>query len=121
MPTIAVRKAGPATGSIPQISSPRPQIAHAPTPSATAVADADALPEVDAGSTNMLARISMALVVVLGALISPVTLVMAFIARAQIKRSGQGGADIAIAALVVSALFLGIGVLSVALLRFGAI
>ena len=63
----------------------------------------------------------MALVVIFGALISPVTLVMAFIARAQIKRSGQGGADVAIAALVVSVFFLGIGVLSVALLRFGAI
>jgi hypothetical protein len=109
-----VRKAGPATGAIPQISSPRPQIAQAPTPAATADADADA-------GSNTLARVSMALVVILGALITPVTLVMAFIARAQIKRSGQGGADIAIAALVVSVFFLGIGVLSVALLRFGAI
>ncbi len=115
MPTIAVRKAGPATGAIPQISSPRPQIAQTPTPAATAVAV-----DADAGS-NKLAKVSMALVVILGALISPITLIMAFIARAQIKRSGQGGADVAIAALVVSGFFLGIGVLSVALLRFGAI
>jgi hypothetical protein len=114
MPAIAVRKAGPATGAIPQVSASRPQIAHAPTPAATAVAEADS-------GSNVLARISMALVVVLGAFLSPVTLVMAFIARSQIKRSGQGGTDIAIAALVVSGFFLGIGVLSVALLRFGAI
>jgi hypothetical protein len=120
MPAIAVRKAGPATGAIPQVSSSRPQIAHAPTPAATAVATAVAEAEAEAGS-NVLARISMALVVVLGAFLSPVTLVMAFIARSQIKRSGQGGADIAIAALVVSAFLLGVGVLSVALLRFGAI
>lgn len=114
MPAIAVRKAGPATGAIKQVSSPRPQIAQAPTPVATAVADADA-------GTNKLARLSMALVVILGALISPVTLVMAFIARTQIKRTGQGSADVAIAAIVVSVFFIGIAALSFAVLRFGAI
>jgi hypothetical protein len=116
MPTIAVRKPGPATGAMQQVSSPRPQIAHAPTPTPAATAVAD-----DDPGSNKLARISMALVVLLGAVISPVTLVMSVIARSQTKRSGQDGADIAIAALVVSVFFLGIGVLSVALLRFGAV
>lgn len=71
--------------------------------------------------TNVLAKISLGLVTILGAFISPVTLVTAFIARGQIKRSGQLGADLAVAALVVSAFFLGIAVISVALLKFGAI
>jgi hypothetical protein len=112
MPTIAVRPTGPATGAIQTVSPPRPQILHAPT--ATTVADADV-------GTNVLARISLALVVIFGAFISPVTLATAFIARGQIKRSGQLGADLAVAALVVSAFFLGIGVISVALLKFGAV
>jgi hypothetical protein len=74
----------------------------------------------DSGS-NVLARISLALVVIFGAFISPVTIVMAYVARAQIKRTGQRGADIALATLVVSYAFLGIGLLSVGLLRYGAI
>jgi uncharacterized membrane protein YidH (DUF202 family) len=73
----------------------------------------------DAG-TNKLAKVSLALVVLFGAFISPVTLVMAYIARAQIKKSGQRGADLAFATLVVSYVFLGIAVLSVALLRYAA-
>jgi Domain of unknown function (DUF4190) len=114
MPTIAVRTAGPATGAIQQAAAPRPQIAHRPLP-APATADI-----ADSGS-NLLARISLVLVVIFGAFISPVTIVMAFIARAQIKRTGQRGADVAFAALVVSFVFLGIGVLSAALLKYGAI
>jgi hypothetical protein len=85
---------------------------QAPSRSTTAVADAGA---------NVLAKISLALVVIFGAFISPVTIVMAFMARSQIKRTGQRGADVVLATLVVSAFFLGIGVLSVALLKFGAI
>lgn len=115
MPTIAVRTAGPATGTIQQAAAPRPQIAHRPLPAAgTAAAVADS-------GSNLLAKISLVLVVVFGAFISPVTIVMAFIARAQIKRTGQRGADVAFAALVVSFVFLGIGVLSAAVLKFGAI
>ena len=72
----------------------------------------------DDAKTNVLAKVSLALAVLFGAFISPVTLVMAFIARAQIKKSGQRGADLAFAALVVSSVFLGIAVLSVALLRY---
>ena len=112
MPKIPVRTGGPATGAIQHLGPSRPQILHGPSTAATAVADA---------GSNALAKVSLALVVLFGAFISPVTLVMAFLARAQIKRTGQRGADVALAALVVSVVFLGIGVLSVALLRFGAI
>jgi hypothetical protein len=111
-PTIAVRTAGPATGAIKRPVPPRPQIVQAPSKSATAVADARA---------NVLAKISLALVVIFGAFISPVTIVMAFVARSQIKRTGQRGPDVVLATLVVSAFFLGIGLLSVALLKFGAV
>jgi hypothetical protein len=60
------------------------------------------------------------LVVLVGAVVSPITLITGSIARSQIKRTGQSGADLALAAMVVSFVFLGIGVLSFALVRYGA-
>lgn len=64
---------------------------------------------------NVLATASLVLVVLLGAFLSPVTIVMAHVARAQIKRTGEQGAGTALAALVVSYVFLFIGVAAVAL------
>jgi Domain of unknown function (DUF4190) len=113
MPTIALSTRGPATGAIPHAGPPGPEIRQVPLAESSRAAT-------DSGS-NVLARISLALVVVFGAFISPVTLVMAYIARAQIKKTGQRGADIAFATLVVSYVFLGIGLISVGLLRYGAI
>jgi hypothetical protein len=125
MPKIAVRTTGPATGAIQRLDPARPQISRAPSVAPPSVADAsasvaDTPAAVADAKSNTLAKISLALAVLFGAVLSPITLIMGLIARSQIKRTGQGGADIALAAMVVSAVFLGIGVLSVALLRYGA-
>jgi hypothetical protein len=63
---------------------------------------------------NPLATVSLVLVVLFGAFLSPITLVMAHVARAQIKRTGERGAGLALAALVVSYVFLFIGLVVVA-------
>ncbi len=78
--------------------------------------DSGALPEsLDTdGPRNALATVSLVLVVLVGGFLSPITLIMAHVARAQIKRTGERGADIALAALVVSYVFLFIGVVAIA-------
>ncbi len=68
-----------------------------------------------AADRNVLATVSLVLVVALGAFLSPVTLVMAYVARAQIKKTGERGADLALAALVISYVFLFIGAAAVGL------
>jgi hypothetical protein len=76
------------------------------------------LEPVNSGPRNALATASLVLVVLLGAFLSPITLIMAYAARAQIKRTGERGADVALAALVVSWVFLVVGLVVVAL-KFG--
>jgi|KBSSwiStaDraftv2_1062776.scaffolds.fasta_scaffold00809_12 hypothetical protein len=108
-----------APSSVPAVANqgtdaPRPQMTDAPP-----VAEPEPGLGAESGS-NTLAKVSVALVVLFGAVISPITLITGFIARSQIKRTGQGGADLALAAMVVSFVFLGIAVLSYALVRYGA-
>jgi hypothetical protein len=59
-----------------------------------------------AGEVNRLAVTSFAVALFFGWFAAPVTMPLAYVARNQIRRSGQGGAALAKAALVISFIYL---------------
>lgn len=69
------------------------------------------------GALNAMAVASFVLVFVAG-ILAPVTIVMAYVAKAQIRRSGQAGGSLAKAAIVISCVYLAAGTVVAMLYAF---
>jgi hypothetical protein len=67
---------------------------------------------------SRLAVASFVLALLLGPFVVPATLPMAYVARRQINRTGQGGAGLAKAALLISYAYLAVGLTALALLLY---
>lgn len=106
MPSIAVSDSGK-TGA-----HSAEQVAE--RPAAVAIAERPAVVSAPAAGRNVLATAALVLVVLFGAFSSPITLVMAHVARARIKKTGERGAGVALAALVLSYVFMFVGMVVLA-------
>ena len=92
----------------PAVAQPLPVAPASALPSPSAPPQFGA-PPAPTDRVNRLAAVSFILVLALGELVAPVTIPMALAAQHQINRSGQPGAGLAKAALLIGLAYLAIG------------
>lgn len=86
-----------------------------PVPGAPVAADSE-----PAAGVNRLAVVTFVATLALGLVVAPLTLPLAFVAHRRVAETGHGGAGLAKASMVISGIYLAVGVVVMALYVYRA-